>query len=331
MKQLAFFPIFLLSITLLFSQNTDKITGIIYQKNNSTSKLPVPTGASVFIPGISSTTTDDKGYYSLNLSNCKTCKAGETVRIYVNSDIGYTDMEYVIPSNPAMKPFDIGVTENSKLSLTGIVRDKKTGKLLPGIKVTVVIQNYGIVIPSEVTNENGVFQIVIRKEGISTMQAIQLLFSDADNGKYRDLEKVAFINQYEPIKVELEECGDCGERFKIDVSTHIKSPIKVTIGDLVIIKAGGKIRVGRLVGTSGPEGVATGVFNWSLEDYNHFKDWNHAVLVFRFGEEDEWKFYDDKMENKHIAQHSGFIEFAINDKQQGDNSGAYDVEVIIQK
>lgn len=309
-----------------------KIVGIVYEKNASGSKKPVPRGASVFIPGIGSTSTDDKGYYSIDLSQCKTCSAGETVKIYVNSSIGYADREITIPNNPSLKPFDIEISENSKLAVNGIIRDKRTGKFLKGIKVVIVIQNYDLTIPSTLSDDNGVFQIIIRKEGITNMQAIQVLFSDPNNNKYKDLEKVAFINQFEPIKVDMEECSDCGAHYNLKINSFYKSKIKVEEGDLVTIKAGGVMKVGGFVGNSGPEGIPNnrGVLGMSLEVYNYFKIWNHAALTFRFGDKDEWKYYNEK-ENKFIAQKSGFMEFGINDNQQNDNEGAYEVEILIRK
>lgn len=330
MKTLPLVLIILLNSTFLFSQH--KIVGIIYEKSLSGSKKPIPRGASVFIPGVSSSTTDDKGYYSLDLSQCKECKAGTAVKIYVNSKIGYAEKEFVIPFNPALKPFDIEIQENGKLILNGAVRDKKTGKLLKGIKVNVLIQN-GPTVPAVITNENGVFQVIIRMDGVTNMQAIQLFFLDEDNSKYKDMEKVVFINQYEPVKVEMEECTDCGARFNLDININIRSNIKVEPGDEVIIRASGIIKVGTWVGTSGPGGIEgnKGVLGVSLSDYNYFPNWNHGALVYRFGENDDWKYYDNKKENRYSVQTSGYIEFRINDKQQSDNSGAYQVEVIVKK
>lgn len=308
-----------------------KIVGIVYEENSSGGgKKPVPAGASIFIPGVASSTTDNNGYYSLDISKCMACKTGELIKIYVNSKIGYAERDYTIPINPDLKPFDIGIVENKKLALNGVVKDAKTGKFLKGIKVTVVIQNMETIIPSVITNENGVFQIIIRKEGILNMQAIQLFFSDADQSKYKDTEKIVFINQYAPVIVGMDECIDCGAKYTLKVNTYVKTSMKIEAGDLVIIKATGTMNVGALVGTSGPEGLRSGVMGVSLSGYNYFPDWNHAVLFYRFGENDEWKHYDDG-ENKYLIQYSGFIEFGINDKQEMDNSGAYQVEVIIRK
>jgi len=332
MKKLFFFVLtfFMAASCLTQNSSSNKIVGIVYQKNAANTKKPIPAGASVFIPGVGSSTTDDNGYYSINLAQCSACTPGETLKIYVNSSIGYAERDYVIPTNPALKPFDIEVTENKKLALNGIVKDKQTGKFIKGIKVTVVIQNYETTLPSTITDDNGVFQLIIRKEGVLNIQAIQIIFSDVDNGKYKDLEKTVFINQYEPVKVEMEECSDCGSKQNLKVNAHVKSDINVEEGDLVIIKADGVIKVGEWVGTSGPEGLQNGVLGVSLSSYNIFPNWNHAALYYRFGEKDDWKYYDEK-KNKYVVQTKGYIEFGINDKNLSDNSGAYNVEVIVRK
>jgi hypothetical protein len=308
---------------------TRKIVGIVYEINDANTKKPVPPGAQVFIPGIGSATTDSKGYYSIDISQCASCTTGTTLMIYANSIVGYGEKEYIIPINPALKPFDIGIKENSKLALTGVIKDKKTGKSVKGVKVSVLIQNTTKIAPVK-TDEEGFFYLMIRKDGISNMQAIQLIITD-EQGRYKDIEKAVFINQYEPIKIELEPCTNCGSIYRYKIDSNIKLNIKIEAGDEIMIKATGSIKVGPLVGNSGPEGIRNGVLGFSLSDYNYFPEWNHAALLYRFGEKDEWKCYSNNSENKYIAQAAGYLEFAVNDSYQDDNSGAYEVELIIRK
>ena len=289
--------------------------------------------ASVFAANIGEDITDKKGRYSIDLSNCSYCKPGTTVTLNVNSSFGYTQKEYTIPSSSSVKPFDIVVPRNSKLILTGKVKDKSTGKFIQGIKVTPIITGYEIDIPSTVTDDRGIFQFIINKSGIGSNQAIELTFIDVDNSKYRDEEKVVFTNQIKPITIELEECTDCGSRTNLHVNDFIKSKIWVEAGDIVIIRAGGVMKVGNFVGSSGPEGLPNnrGVLGMSLSGYNYFKNWNHAVLVYRIGENSPWTYYRDNKENRLLVQHSGYIEFGVNDNNLSDNSGAYSVEVIVKK
>lgn len=202
-KAILFFILSCCKILLISQNSSQKIVGVVYKTASNNNKEIFKAGeAIVFIPGVSSTTTDDKGYYSLDISQCQECKAGISVKIYVNSKIGYAEKEYVIPSNSALKPFNIEIQENGKLILNGAVRDKDTGKFLKGIKVNGLIQN-GPTLPTVITDENGIFQMIIRMDGVTSMQAIQLFFLD-ENVKYQDTEKVVFINQYEPIKIYLQ-------------------------------------------------------------------------------------------------------------------------------
>lgn len=318
----------LMSLILTFNSQAQEIYGFI-----KTSDGELLGNASVFASNIDEDITESNGRYSINLSNCHSCQPGTTVTIYVNSSHGYTTVDYTLPSTSSVRPFDIVIPRNSKLLLTGKVKDKLTGKFIEGIKVTPIITNYDIEIPSIITDDRGVFRFVINKSGIGSSQAIELTFIDVDKGKYRDKEEVVFTNQMRPITVELEECTNCGSRNILKVNTFEKSSILVEAGDIVIIRASGLIKVGSFVGTSGPEGLPNnrGVLGMSLSSYNYFKNWSHAVLVYRIGTNSEWMFYDERKENKLLAQQSGYMEFSINDNNQSDNYGAYNVEVIVKK
>ena len=307
-----------------FSQN--KIVGLIYQKN-SDPKVPIKY-ASVSIPGVGVATSDDNGTFAIGLSQCTNCSVGKTLKIYVNSDYGYGESEYTIPQDPNLHNCEIAVSSNQKISLNGIVSDKKSGVLLKGIRATAIIQNYPLVAPA-ITDDNGSFNIIIRKEGLPELQAVQLTFAD-DKNKFQSAEKVVFINKFEPIKIQLEECQDCGSRDTIKVYGNITSGIHVENGDLVNIKASGSIRVGAWVGNSGPEGISRGVGNISLAQYCYFPNFNHGALLYRIGS-DEWKCYLAGTDNNFISPQSGNIEFAVNDNDQGNNSGYYTVVVNVKK
>jgi hypothetical protein len=337
MKPLLFFLVIVafFSVKGIAQSKLSKIVGTVYEVNSLGGKKIVPKGTSVFIPGIATSTTDDDGYYSLNLSECKTCTTGNQLKISVNSAAGYTEVEYTISNDLSTKPFNIEIKQNVKLLLTGIVKSKKSGAFLKGIRVTAVAPflEKGNNLFS-ITDSDGVFQIVLRKEGIANLQAVTLAFTDVESAIYKSVEKVVYINQYAPITVEMEECDGCGlSYYKFSVNERMKTGVYVEKGDLVTIKAEGTIRVGRFVGTSGPAGIMgnKGVWGLTLADFNLFPDWNHAALVYRFGEQDEWKPYDDKSENTYTAQINGYLEFCINDKKLSDNSGEYRVQVLVKK
>lgn len=326
--------LFLLALTAipacLFSQvKSGKITGVVYQKTSNTTKKPLA-DANVGIPGIGYQTTTSNGVFSIP---CTACPPGTALKIYVNSDTGSAEKEIAMPNNQNYTPIEIIVTANNKLILSGFVKDKKTGSLIPGVKVTAVIPNFDGPAPTGVSDGQGIFNIIIRKDGAPDMQAVKLVFSDQDHNKYKDAKETVFINQLQPIEIEMEECVDCGSKTSLKIRGNTPTGIKIDRGDLVIIKASGTMTVGPAVGTSGPEGLRNGVLGLSLARYNldEFRDLNHAALLYRFGKDDAWKVYEKDKEMKYQSDVNGYLEFKINDKFPSDNSGAYAVEIIVRK
>lgn len=309
------------------------LQGQLIQGIIQSSSGPIP-HADVFIMDVGQSTTDDQGKFSISLRNCSYCQPGKEITIFVNSDYGSTKHNYTITSQPVSRPVIIDVERNNILLLMGKVEDEVTGKLLKGIKVTPLIMEIGIEIESTITDDRGFFKFIINKSGIGNTQAIELLLQDVKNHKYKDLTKVVLITQRAPLDIEMKECGAaCGERANYKISSFVQTRTPVKEGDIVTIQASGTIRVGQFVGTSGPEGIPNnkGVLGISLAAYNRFTQWNHAVLLYRFGDNDRWRYYDNRKENKFMIQEDGYIEFGINDKKLHDNSGAYDVEVIINR
>lgn len=201
MKNFLLLSVFIFLTSALDAQQTvAKLTGVVHYQPADGDQRPMPAGASVFIPGIASTTTDDNGYYSLNLSQCAYCGPGARLTIKVNSDYGYGEKVAIVPKDP--DPIDIEIRQNDILSLVGTVRDATTGDFLSGIDASAIVQHSVAPVPSGNTDQWGIFQITIRKPGAAGLPAVTLAFSDP-NGVYESLEKVVFINQYEPIKVEL--------------------------------------------------------------------------------------------------------------------------------
>jgi hypothetical protein len=309
-----------------------KIVGLVFQQEANSEKRPVAAGASVFIPGVASAVTDDRGYYSIDLSSCRSCTPGATVRVCVNSPAGYAESEFVIPLGAGLHPFNITIHRNSMLALVGVVRNKRTGKFLKGIRVSALVQHSESNIPAAYTDEKGTFQLVIRRDGIANTQAIQVLLSDGA-GKYKDHAETVFINQIEPVMIELEESGAGGQMTTLAVGRRLVSTIYVHKGEIVHIHAEGIMQLGNKVGNSGPGGIDgnKGVLGFSLIGYNIFPACNHGALLYRFGEGDAWKYYDYNSKNEYIVHSTGFIEFNINDNKQGDNVGAYTVTVTIRK
>jgi len=119
-------------------------------------------------------------------------------------------------------------------------------------------------------------------------------------------------------------------KYRLQVSRDTVANIKLQPGDTVIITAKGVITPALFSPNCGPEGIAaeTGadrIASWIICPY---RQWNYAALIYRLGSSDYWKLYG-VAPLWIVAMRSGYLEFAINDSNQDDNSGGYDIEVTI--
>ena len=119
------------------------------------------------------------------------------------------------------------------------------------------------------------------------------------------------------------------KRKSLKIHTYTPQAIAVRKGDEIIIHPSGSMTIGEWLGTSTPKGKESGLFGFPIDRYSFFPNIPHAALMYKFSEEPDnaWKYCGEKREI--IAPSSGFLEFHINDKEQNDNIGAYDVEVSI--
>ncbi|MEI6410713.1 MAG: PDZ domain-containing protein [Bacteroidota bacterium] len=177
---------------------------VFHRKFDSTVKKPVAAKTTVFLMGVKSVDTDDNGGFVLDLSNCAFCTPGSSFMLRVNSQYGWGEKEIVLRSG-GRQQVDLEIVENNNRLLIGTVRDPENGKFLSGIKVNAVLQNAPPP-PNAISDENGIFQIPINKDGISEQQAIVLTLIDPAK-KYKDKKVTVFINQYEPISVDMESAA----------------------------------------------------------------------------------------------------------------------------
>ena len=113
------------------------------------------------------------------------------------------------------------------------------------------------------------------------------------------------------------------ETIKINCLTN--THINVKQGETVLIKAWGTINVGPIVGDSSPDGRSTGLFGFSLVNYDIVKNFKHAVLMFKLADGSDWTACGSNYKFK--AEADGELIFQVNDNDQGNNSGAYTVEI----
>ena len=268
------------------------------------------------------TTTDDYGRYALSFDGCPNCLPGNKISISTNhEELGASEQICTISNDYV---FDFSIIRNPSWKLiTGTVRNTTQNKdPLPGIDVFVMGLDYEL---SPVkTNNFGEFKIYIPKSILPDKNAVLLQASDSTRKykpKHADPEYFN-INAYAIIQMEPSEA------HRIVVRGFTRTTVCVKKGDAISIEADGSIKVGSFVGSSDPDGRSSGVLGLSLESYNIVSRFNHAVLMYRFTGEDEWKVAGKR--KRFIAPRDGCIEFEVNDNSQGDNSGYYEVEVSIQ-
>ncbi len=92
------------------------------------------------------------------------------------------------------------------------------------------------------------------------------------------------------------------------------------------------LKAGDWVQSCGPEGVAANEdkIGMSLIPYNVIKEFKHAALCYRFDSSGLWWCYVED-QNTYIIESDGKLEFLINDINQANNSGFYNVQVYVWK
>lgn len=279
--------------------------------------------------GIADATTDSNGDFALDLSNCSDCPPGTQLFVKVNSDYGFGEKMHNIALNN--RPITIAIPHNNELIISGRVKDSKTGTFLKGIQVSPII--LGVQVTPIETDDFGQFEFIFNKwnTGLGQNQAINLAFKDTKNGAYKDLEGWFPVSL--PIPVLMEKADQPRVSYNLKIGKDATTGIRVKKGETIIIKASGSIEVGSFVGTSAPGGIEgnKGPLGISLKRYNYFSTKNHGALCYRFNSlSNTWICYSNKQENKYKIQQDGRIEFKINDNDQGNNHGHYEVEIIIK-
>lgn len=126
---------------------------------------------------------------------------------------------------------------------------------------------------------------------------------------------------------------DSPKRKTIDASLEISgftnSAIPLNKGDYVFLSGSGNIRLGALVGNSGPEGIRTGFLGLALENYNIVNSINHGALMVKLSEAEDWQAAGKSY--RFTADKDGVLYFAINDNNLSENSGHYTVNVKVYR
>jgi hypothetical protein len=102
----------------------------------------------------------------------------------------------------------------------------------------------------------------------------------------------------------------------------LKTTLKVTAGNKVYITANGSMRLGTFAGASGPGGKN------GFEFYNRVAKCKHGALMVRIGNSE---LYCVGNQSEFTAKNSGTLEFIINDIDSGNNSGEFEVKILVVK
>ncbi|MGI4736637.1 MAG: hypothetical protein ACRYG7_15800 [Janthinobacterium lividum] len=112
-----------------------------------------------------------------------------------------------------------------------------------------------------------------------------------------------------------------------EVRGYVDSRISVAKGQRVVISAVGSISVGSFVGISGPDGRESGVLGLPLTQYNIAKNFKHAALLYKIGENSSWSYCGGNCD--FIAEQSGTLIFNINDIDTSNNEGRYQITIKV--
>lgn len=98
---------------------------------------------------------------------------------------------------------------------------------------------------------------------------------------------------------------------------------QVLKGQEVYIRASGNVFLGGFAGNSGPEGIN------GFKNYNFEPHFNHGALLYRISNSGKWSVIQKK--TSFIAQNSGVLQMVVNDKGYQNNSGGYNVEILVKE
>lgn len=310
--------IFVLMTPEVICQSTRHIEGrIINQETN----LPVKniTVYSDFDQDI----TDNSGLYNLDLSKCRDCAVGK--RIFVSTyseEYGFFQTHFGLTSD--LKA-DIRIPRNPNLTgVMGIVKDLRTKRTITGVKVRIGVDGDPNVKDEIKTDSFGMYRFLLRRDKVGNIKYITIFFED-ENGRYLSKHETKNIATFIDSFLEPNETPP----VEIEIEGYKKTQVKVLPGNLIRIKSSGNVRLGPHVGSTDPDGLASGVAGFSLESYNINRSIRHGALMYRVSGDQEWKLSGKEVE--FTTQQGGYLEFQINDNDQGNNSGAYKTRVIVTK
>ncbi|GAB3567003.1 hypothetical protein GCM10027578_16970 [Spirosoma luteolum] len=115
--------------------------------------------------------------------------------------------------------------------------------------------------------------------------------------------------------------------FTLTVGGPVSKTIRFSKDGVVSISASGQMKVGELVGNSGPEGREFGVLGFSLADYSIDRTLNHAALIYKLNTDTQWRLCGRACSFTSNGQSYADLILGVNDRDLTDNAGGYNVVV----
>ena len=200
----------LLNLTTGCGQVNQVLNGKLIDKRTGD---PIP-NATVSIVGVDKDITTSDGEFVLDLSGYY--QAGKTTRIFIH-DASYGSHSVTYTFETALSMLIIEMPDDGTITVTGIVKDKQTDKLLDNIKVNPVSKYFtrNFTAPEVTTENGGQFLFYLNKGDFTkNIDFIDLLLTDS-NGVYKDKRSTVEITSVISIDLEKEDAVESRDQTEL--------------------------------------------------------------------------------------------------------------------
>jgi hypothetical protein len=307
------------------SQNGKVLRGVI--KDYATN-IPVA-DLRVSADGVASY-TNEFGQYNLDLENSP-YTPGDLVTIYTdNPEYGSQTIKFILGKEYR---HDFSIRKNLKTKyIAGVIKDRKTKEPIQDLTITVELDGVRLDVKETKTDKFGRFGLEVDKVRLGDNSLVRPLIHDPQKiySSGDGLLASINVNAFNIIYVDAKGKSDVPPsdpapntiEKDITVSSQQTFYSNIEVGDSIIIRANGQVCLGPLAGCHGPGG-RTGYV-----DKSYFPQANHGSLLCRIGN-GEWFVLGSYKAGR--ATQKGDLQFLVNDKDDWNNSGAFNVNITIVK
>jgi tetratricopeptide (TPR) repeat protein len=124
--------------------------------------------------------------------------------------------------------------------------------------------------------------------------------------------------------VNADSLPSAGSSISLSVNGYLRSDdLCVEVGDTVRLVAQGTIKLGFWLGSSDPNGIEQGMLGAIGDSYDIVPHHPHGALLCKISGESEWRICGSYLE--FTSERAGCLEFEINDTDQSDNTGQFNI------